>query len=317
MMKILIIGATGQIGHALVRALLKTAHQVTVLVRNGHDLPSIRNINVIKYDEFTPSVFKIALEGIDHVVYGVGRPEQFTWDNSIFNNVNYGLLNTFLNTLKQSSIRRLTYISTYEVFQDVAGEISETNQIADENNKTHYFNAMIRAYKLVATFAGNEGFKTTTIHPAAVYGGLNTGDGITSYIHKLLKRKYWKVPFIVKGRFPVVHVNSLADAIVRSLEGPQGAYLVSDQMTSLREIALTLNKYVRSYVPITMPLWVARIGVSASEALARLLRHRPIMAKVQLSFITSGKDIKTDKVQKELKWSPMSLEEGIKKYLSK
>ncbi len=105
--------------------------------------------------------------------------------------------------------------------------------------------------------------------------------------------------------------------MVRSLERPGGAYIVSDQMTTLREIALTLKKYSHSYVPTTMPLWAANFGASASEFIARLFRVKPIMAKVQLEFITKGLEPKSERAQKELGWTPLSMDEGIKLYLGK
>ena len=40
---------------------------------------------------------------------------------------------TFLEALRSSGVRRLTYISTYEVFEVVDNEIDETHPIADED----------------------------------------------------------------------------------------------------------------------------------------------------------------------------------------
>jgi hypothetical protein len=46
-MKILLIGATGQIGYALTNALSQTAHQTSILVRNAHSLAFPANVNVL------------------------------------------------------------------------------------------------------------------------------------------------------------------------------------------------------------------------------------------------------------------------------
>lgn len=316
-MRILIVGATGQIGTALVSALSKTEHQIAILVREKAKPVFQKDIRVIRHAEFTFSAFLEALTDVDHVVYGIGLPEQYSRDISIFDRVNYGLLRTFLDALRQSTTRSLTYISTYQVFRDNKRIIFETDQIADEGEMTPYFKAMTKAYRLAAAFASEHGVKLTTIHPAAVYGGLSTGDGITSYIDNLLDKKYWKIPFIVNGKFPVVHADSLADAIIKSLSAPQGAYIVTDQVTSLQEIALTVNKHRESYVPIKMPVWVARIGISVLEVFARIFNVKPIMAKVQLKFITSGLDPRADKSRDKLRWTPRSLDEGIKRYLSR
>lgn len=314
-MKILLIGATGQIGHALTKALAKTQHRISVLVRNKRKRSFPDNVNVIEAEKFTPASFRESLAGNEHVIYGVGLPDQFSLEKAVFDRVNYGLLESFLEVLRGSHIKSLTYISTYEVFQAADGMIREIDQVAGESHMTSYFKAMTRAYRLVTAFARETGLSLTTIHPAAVYGGLNTGYGITNYMENLINRRFWKVPFIVNGRFPVVHVDSLADAVVRSLDRPGKAYIVSDQMTTLRDIALTLRKHGPSYVPLTMPFWVAQAGAFFLEPFARLFRSRPIVAKIQLNFISKGLKPIAERAQKELGWKPLSLDEGIRIYL--
>jgi nucleoside-diphosphate-sugar epimerase len=253
--------------------------------------------------------------GIDHVIYGVGLPEQFTFDKALFENINYGLFKIFLESFKRSGIKSLTYISTYEVFKDADGTICECDQLADEINLTPYFRAMLKAYKMAVAFARENDIKLTTIHPAALYGGKNTGDGFTNYIENIVNKAYWKVPFIVDGNFPVVHAESLADAIIGSLDLPQGPYIVSDQMTSLKEIAIIANQHTGSYVPVVMPLWVARIGVFTLEAFSRIIRSTPIMSNVQLKFITKGLVPSSHKLRNNSMWVPLSLNEGLKKYI--
>ena len=313
-MNILLIGATGQIGYALTRALSETDHQVSILVRDMHKLAFPENVRVLESREFTSDAFNTALRDVDCVIYGAGLPEQFTFDARIFHQVNYDLFKTFLDVLNQSPVRRLIYISTYEVFQSIDGIIRESHPIADPHTMTPYFKAMAQAYQLVSERAQEMNLRLTTIHPAAVYGGRNTGDGFTNYIENLLHRRFWKVPVIINGRFPVVHADSLASAIVGALDQP-GAYIVSDQMTSLKEIAQTVRRHSNSYIPPTVPKWVAYTSTSLLEFLAKLLHKKPVMARVQIEFITKGWEPKAEHAQKELGWEPMSLGDGIRKYL--
>jgi len=313
-MKVLLIGATGQIGYALTQALSQTSHQTSILVRNKRKLAFPANVSVLKSKEFTSDAFHQALRDVDCVIYAVGLPEQFSFDAQLFQRVNYGLFKTFLDALKQSAVRRLVYISTYEVFQPIAGLIRETHPIADPRRMTPYFKAMTQAYQLALEFAEQANLALTTIHPAAVYGGLNTGDGFTNYIENLLHWRLWRIPVILEGRFPIVHADSLATAIVQSMD-QAGAYIVSDQMTSLKEMALTLRHHAKSYVPLTVPLWLAYSSTAVLEFLARLIRRRPIMARVQIEFITKGWEPRSERAQEDLGWKPWSLSQGIQKYL--
>ena len=124
-MRILMLGATGQIGYALVDALSRTEHDVSVMVRNAPEPKFPDNVRVVCYPEFSADAFRAAMRGADHVVYGIGLPEQFTFDPEIFERVNCALLATFLEELRKSEIRSLTYVSTYEVFENVDNRIDD------------------------------------------------------------------------------------------------------------------------------------------------------------------------------------------------
>lgn len=315
-MRILVIGATGQIGYALVPALVRVGHDVTVLVRNARKLPFPDNVTVMERKAFTAGSFAEALDGIEHVIYGVGLPEQFRFDTTAFERVNYTLFETFLSALHTAGLRPLTYISTYEVFEpDASNVIRESHPLADESHMTPYFRAMMRAYRLATAFAAEHNLRLTTIHPAAVYGGIEASSGITTYIDNLVRWKLWKVPVIVPGRFPVVHVDSLADGVIRTLGHP-GAYLISDAMTDLHTIATTVRGYVRAYVPPEVPVGLLTPGVRFLEMLARITRRPPIMSRVQIAFITANMEPRTDVIQQTLDWQPVMLNEGIRRYLN-
>jgi nucleoside-diphosphate-sugar epimerase len=313
-MRILLIGATGQIGYSLAKALAQTTHHITVLVRDRTKRPFPETVRVFESRSFNLQAFRRALSGINHVIYSVGLPEQYVPDTNVFERVNLGLFKAFLAEMAHAGPSALTYISTYEVFQAINGVIRESHPVASENGFSPYFQAMIRAYRLVKDFAVRHDVHLVTIHPAAVYGGLNTGEGFTSYIENLLHKRFWRVPFVFDGRFPVVHADSLAEAIIASMSG-EGAYIVSEQMTTLKAIATVLRQRADSYVPLNAPVKMARAGATVLEWVSRLARTRPIMARVQIDFITQGIEPISERIIDELGWRPRTLDEGLAKYL--
>ena len=312
-MKILLIGATGQIGYALVHALAKTGHEITALVRAVGNLSFPESITVVVEPNFTGAVFERLLPEADCAIYGVGLPEQFAFDKQIFERVNLKLLQTFLVAMGKSGLRRLVYISTYEVFAAQNGVIRESHPTAEPDGLTPYFSAMIKAYVEVTAFAKRTAL--TTIHPAALYGGLDTSGGFTSVIENMLNWRVWKLPVILPGQFPLVHAESLAKAIVLALEH-EGSFIVSDGMCSLKQLAHTLHRQVRSYVPPEVPAGLAYAATAPIEAIGRALRIRPIFCKVQLDFITSGSEPLADHASQVLGWKPWSLEDGLRQYLA-
>jgi nucleoside-diphosphate-sugar epimerase len=313
-MRILVIGATGQIGYSLVQALAKTSHSVTVLVRSRARRTFPENVSVLESPAFDAQAYRGAISDVDHVVYTLGIPEQYVPDTARFQRVNVELFRVFLDELIKAKQPALTYISTYEVFQAVNGVIRETHAVAKADGLSAYFRSMIAAYQAVKDYAKQYRIKLVTIHPAAVYGGINTGEGLTNYIENLLNRRFWRVPFVFDGRFPVVHTSSLADAIVASLHG-SGAYLVSDQMTTLSSIARALREHCESYVPPIAPVKIARSGAAMLEWVSAVTRRKPLMARVQIDFITNGNEPVSGRLIQELGWRPKSLDEGLDQYM--
>ncbi len=83
-------------------------------------------------------------------------------------------------------------------------------------------------------------------------------------------------------------------------------------MTSLAEIALTLRQSVRSYVPVVAPVSVARLGAHGLQALSRVTRRPPLMASVQIDYITKGWEPKSDLAVSQLGWQPLPLAQGLR-----
>jgi dihydroflavonol-4-reductase len=312
--KVLLVGATGQVGFALAHALVAQGHDVTLLVRRGGQLKFPAQARVVTEPVFTEAVFARLLSGTDIAIYGVGLPEQFSFDAEVFERVNLRLLKDFLAAMEQSKLRRLVYISTYEVFAAQHGKIHESHAVASLDGVSPYFRAMTQAYVEAIKFAQRTSTALTTIHPAALYGGLNTSEGFTNVIESLLNWRLWKLPVVLPGRFPLVHADSLAQAITSAMDHT-GAFIVNDGMSSLKELSAALRHQANSYPAPEVPAALAYAATAPLEALGRALRIRPILCKVQLDFITSGSEPLADHAAQTLAWAPMRLDEGLSRYL--
>ncbi|MBL8930620.1 MAG: NAD-dependent epimerase/dehydratase family protein [Kineosporiaceae bacterium] len=313
-MKILLVGATGQVGYAVAGALTAAGHDLTVLVRSDR-VAFGEDVRVHLAPEFTHEVFADALAGMDCAIYGVGLPEQYVLDETVFERVNRGVLATFLQALEASEVRRLTYISTYEVFAARDGLIRESHRLSDPSELSAYFRAMRLAYADALAFAERTGVRLTTIHPAALYGGLDTGYGLTSVIENLLARRVWRLPAVLPGRFPVIHAESLAAGIVSALDH-EGAFLLSDGMCDLPTLAAELRRQAHSLAPPTLPAPLVYAAVLPLEAACRALGRRPILCRAQLDFITAGSEPRPERAIATLDWQPLPLREGLRRYLS-
>ena len=67
-MKILLIGATGQVGYALTHALVQAGHETTVLVRSAGRLAFPAGVRVVTEPRFTQDVCERLLPQVDCAV---------------------------------------------------------------------------------------------------------------------------------------------------------------------------------------------------------------------------------------------------------
>lgn len=148
-----------------------------------------------------------------------------------------------------------------------------------------------------------------------MYRGLDTGDGVTHVLEYLLNARVWGLPTVLPGRVPV-HAASLAQAIARAPDHP-GAFIVSDGMTALGEPARALRRVAwRGWAPPSIPAPLARTAAWPIESLARLLRVQPLLATVQLGFITAGHEPRADRAAEVLGWQPRAPAQGLQALLA-
>ncbi|HLP41640.1 MAG TPA: NAD-dependent epimerase/dehydratase family protein [Fibrobacteria bacterium] len=317
-MRVGILGSTGQIGKAIAEHLAtRTAGRYTVraAVRSGRKPAFSRGVETVVLDFSDPESFDALLESVDHVVYAIGAPEQWVPDSAYFHRVNVTLLEAFLQRMLTHRGKSLTYISTFEVFSPLDGIVRESRPMA-EKGATPYYQSMVDAYRMARALSERHDFPVLFIHPAAVYGGLNTGMAITDYLLNLKHGRFWRVPAVPAGAFPLVHVESLADGIEKALSSGRfgESYLFADVHVSLRELAEAAKAVERSaYRPIELPPALIRPSVAMMEAVSRLTRRPPLISAVQVKYITQGIGMDCSKAIRELGWERLNLEQGVRR----
>ena len=234
-MRLLLIGATGQIGFALTNALSKTPHHTSVLVRDARKLPMPANVQVREAKTFTPEAFEEALYDVDGVIYGVGVPLQPTLDNQMWERLNFGSLKTFLEVLGRSTCPPLDLC--------LDGGSPESGQWCGPRDpsarRPQERLALLPGHAPRVSdgedLGGRDEHGSDDDPSCSALRGLEHRVRLEQLHGELAQPPVRKVPMIVDARFPVVHAESLASAIVAALAKP-GAFLVSDEMTSLKEI---------------------------------------------------------------------------------
>jgi len=279
---ILVTGASGFLGGALVRRLRADGHRVRVLVRR---LPSwIRDdtgIDVVLGDLADPDSVDRAAAGASHV-YHVGAATVGTAGD--FENGTVSGTRNVVDSCIRHRLRRLVYVSSLSVL-DHAGR--EPRMAVDESaplephpeRRGVYTQAKLAAERLVVDAVVNRGLKAVIIRPGQIFG---LGSERKTPNATLAAAGWWLAVGPGSQLLPLVYIEDVVDALILAAQRPgldgQLFHVVDPEPVShaeyLAQCARTLGSELHA-VRVPLPLLLALAG--SVEMFGRLLgRNVPI-----------------------------------------
>jgi nucleoside-diphosphate-sugar epimerase len=318
-MRALVTGATGKVGHAVAGALVRRGDEVRALVRDRARAAAVlpAGVEAVKGDVTEPATVEAATAGCELVFNAMGLPEQWFADPEIFDRVNARGSETVVWAAARAGARRVVHTSTIDVFHAERGSDFDESQVADYPKGTAYERSKQRAEELALATASETGIELIIVNPAGVYGDGPGGDATSlehSLLRPLIEGRRTAVPLLPPGGMGLAHISGLAAGQLLAAERgkPGERYILCDGHMSFRELAQTAVRLAgRGIVPPVMPVPVAKALASGGEALARVVRRRPLLPKGQLYFFLWDARPQSGKAQRELGWAPTPLEEGL------
>lgn len=304
--RVLVTGATGFVGRALVRRLLADGRQVCAAVRAGAtELPPEVEKTVVG-DIGPDTDWRAALAGVDAVVHLAARAHVLH-DSSPDAHALYRAVNTlgalrFAEAAAAAGVRRFVFLSSARVHggHSIGAPFNESSPLAATDP---YGRSKAEAERGLAALAANGGLEPVILRPPLVYG-----PGARGNFARLVRLVERGVPLplgAVRNRRSLVFLGNLVDAIVLSVDHPAAAretFLVSDgedvsTPELVRRIARALGKSAR-LVPV--PLALLRLGgvlTGRADDVARLLDD----------FV-----VDSSRIRVRLGWRPpFTLDEGL------
>lgn len=323
--RILVTGATGFLGKALIQRLLATGLQPQALARRSMRVSSLEELGipVVVGDAADKRAVEEAVRGTDAVIHCAGRMgSQGTWEEFYRDSVES--TKNVLEASREAGAKRAIYVSSLGIYGTPhnGNRITETTPCDPYPEKRgSYSRAKIEAEKLVVQFARETGFPVTIFRPGIIYGR-----GRALPTAPLAFPSPITASFMVIGSsrtlLPLNYLENLLDAFELALESSESAgqqynivddeQLTSGMYHSIRgEIDGTRAVFVPS-LPIRLVapgiLFVPRrfkngkLGTFSPHALAGALKS--------VRFDTSN-------IRQQLGWKPrFSLAEAIKASLS-
>jgi NADH dehydrogenase len=220
-MRIVLLGATGFVGHQLLPELSAAGHACTVLTRY---LPGCRELAVIPDVELRQSnihddeQLTMHFEGADAVINMVGILNEPGRKGAGFNRAHVELVEKIIGACRASGLRRLVHVSALN-----AGK-----------GASHYLASKGRAEELIQAA---DDIDSTIVQPSVIFGD---GDSFFNRFAGLLKLAPVLPLACPEAKMQPVWVGDVAAAMTLALEDPetfgQTLVMVGPEEYSLREL---------------------------------------------------------------------------------
>lgn len=305
-MRILVTGATGFVGTALVRRIVADGKVVAraAVRRETHDLPS--EVEYVAIGDLDKDLnWQQALAGVDAVVHLAARVHvmrESTVDPlAEFRRVNVAGSLKLAHQAAAAGSRRFVYLSSIKVNGE-AGVFTEADRPAPEDA---YGISKHEAEQGLQEIATNTGLEVVIIRPPLVYG-----PGVRANFHALMRAVACGIPLplgAIDNRRSLVALDNLVDFILVCAAHPAAAnelFLVSDGddlSTSdlIRRLARTMGRPAR-LIPVPPAMLMAAATLLGKRDVARRL-----LGSLQVDIC---------KARRLLTWMPaVSVDEGLRR----
>ncbi len=294
--KVLIFGASGQIGRNIIRKITLENYKVTAVTRNAHKSIFLKTqaplgyLNIVEENIFDELTLEKLIEDHDVCINLIGI--LFEKKNNSFKNIHVNFPSILSKICKKKNIDQLIHVSALGV----------------ENIKdSKYAQSKFDGEKVVQNNFEN----TTILKPSIVY---SQDDNFSTRFLSLLSL-FPIFPLFENPKFSPIHCKDLTDIIVELIDKnicSDVIECVGPQTLHFKEILQILSKSInKKHLFISIPKYLAKIFAKSSEILPKPLITLDQLRLLKYNNIASG----NHKTQYDfgLK-ADLKFEDEIKKY---
>ncbi|MDB5979308.1 MAG: dTDP-4-dehydrorhamnose reductase, RmlD [Pseudomonas sp.] len=314
-MKILLTGATGFVGSAVLRRLLREEHQVRVLVRQGSDRSNLSGLNlqVVEGDLTQPLSLLHACDDCDALFHVAADYRLWAPHPEELYQTNVEGTRALLDAAKQAGVPRIVYTSSVATLgiPGDGGLGDENTPVALHDMIGHYKRSKFLAETLVRQLAA-EGLPVVIVNPSTPIGPRDIKPTPTGRIVR--DAIAGRLPAYVDTGLNIVHVDDVAEghwlAFQHGLVGER--YILGGHNLSLRDLLVEIADIAGRTPPRwRLPHAVVMPIAHVCEAWARLTGTRPIATVEEVRMSKKHMFFSSAKAERELGYAPGSARQAL------
>ncbi len=321
-MKILITGATGYLGGAIVQEAVNQGYEVRGLCRHAPETERFPNeAEVIRGDITNYESIVNAVRGCDAVIHSAAKVSIWEPSPEIFYKINVQGTENVIKAAIQENVKRIVYTSSFFAL----GPTTETP--ADENwfneeipPHTEYARSKRQAERNVREWI-KQGHDIVTLYPVLIYGPgkLTQGNNISQMLQEFCQRKIPGTLGPGDKRWTFSYIDDVVQGHLLALQKAPKAerYLLGGEEATLIELFAMLEEITGIKAPRRqLPLWLGKTVGWIEEMRARLFKnHVPKLTRDVVDVYQCHWRFSSQKAISQLSYMRTPLKMGLHKTL--
>ncbi len=319
----IVTGCTGYVGNVLTKKLLSDGCRVIGFARSkskvervfGANKPEICYGDVTSKDDVA-RLFESADENfvVIHTVAKVSIGEASS--EELYSVTVTGTQN-IVDACVNKRVHKLIHISSTEAIpKGLVLDKNLSNYVPDpRRSRKGYARTKSIADGIVIDAAKNRSLNASILMFASVLGPGDYGCGHMSQM--FVSYAEGRLPASIKGGYNDFDIRDVAQVLPAIVEKTRSgeAYIFAHEPDTINQSLDVISKKLGLKKLITLPIWLAYVGVPFLWLAAKIARKRPLYTKAALATLREKADFPIDKAVNELGYSPRPLSETVNDHI--
>lgn len=314
----IVTGATGNLGHNVVKQLLEAGKLVRVLARQPNKLKFEKEVQIIVGDlsdlESLGQLFECE-EGTEvYVIHCASQvalspePDESVYESNVIGTEN------IVKMCVERAVKKLVYISSTGAIPEPAHKevITEPLTLSPEQVRGYYSQTKAMATHIVLDAVKQTGLDASIVYPSGIFGPYDYGLGLIT--STMIDMMHGKIPCGIEGSFNAVDVRDLAAGIINCTKlGTKGeGYIMAGETHSMKALfnAIASASGCKP-VKLVIPWLFAYPLAVALELFGKMTKKQMLLTTFTLYNLKRNNQFSSKKAETELGFKCRPFEESI------